>query len=108
MVAVKNSDVDRFIARPDPARPVILLFGPAGLVHERTETLIAAVDDPHDPFALARIDGDAGRRAGAAGGRGPYRRCSAAAARWGVESRQAHFTASVGVLAAPPGATAAS
>jgi DNA polymerase III subunit delta len=61
MVAVKNADVDRFVARPDPARPVILVFGPdQGLVHERTEALIAAaVEDPHDPFALARIDGDA-------------------------------------------------
>ena len=61
MVAVKNADVDRFVARPDPARPVVLVFGPdQGLVHERTETLIAAaVEDPHDPFALARIDGDA-------------------------------------------------
>src|SRR5260370_40062749 len=61
MVAVKNADVDRFIARSDPAYPIILVFGPdAGLVHERTETLIAAaVEDPRDPFALARIDGDA-------------------------------------------------
>jgi DNA polymerase III subunit delta len=60
MVAVKNADVDRFIARPDPARPIILVFGPdSGLVHERTEALIAAaVEDPRDPFALARIDGD--------------------------------------------------
>jgi DNA polymerase-3 subunit delta len=61
MVAVKNADVDRFIARPDPARPIILVFGPdAGLVHERAEALIvAAVEDPRDPFALARIEGDA-------------------------------------------------
>ena len=38
----------------------MLVFGPdAGLVHERAEALIAAaVDDPRDPFALARIDGD--------------------------------------------------
>jgi len=61
MVAVKNADVDRFVANSDPACPIILVFGPdSGLVHERTKTLIAAaVDDPHDPFALARIDGDA-------------------------------------------------
>jgi DNA polymerase-3 subunit delta len=61
MVAVKNADVDRFIARPDPARPILLVYGPdTGLVHERTEALIAsAVDDTRDPFALARIEGDA-------------------------------------------------
>jgi DNA polymerase III subunit delta len=61
MVAVKNPDVDRFIARPDPARPVILVYGPdTGLVRERADALIAgAVDDPRDPFALARIEGDA-------------------------------------------------
>ncbi len=60
MVAVKNANVDRYVARPDPARPIILVFGPdAGLVHERAEALIAsAVDDPRDPFSLARIDGD--------------------------------------------------
>jgi DNA polymerase-3 subunit delta len=38
----------------------VLVFGPdAGLVRERTEALIrAAVDDPSDPFSLARLDGD--------------------------------------------------
>jgi DNA polymerase-3 subunit delta len=60
MVAVKGSDGDAFVARPDPARPVILVFGPdAGLVRERADLLIrAAVDDPADPFLLARIEGD--------------------------------------------------
>jgi len=39
----------------------VLVFGPdAGLVRERVEALIkSAVDDVADPFALARIDGDA-------------------------------------------------
>jgi DNA polymerase-3 subunit delta len=61
MVAIKAADVDRFIARPDPIRPIVLVFGPdQGLVRERTESLIAAaVEDPRDPFALARIEGDA-------------------------------------------------
>jgi DNA polymerase-3 subunit delta len=61
MVAVKNADVDRTIARPDPARPIFLVYGPdAGLVRERSEALItSAVDDLRDPFALARIEGDA-------------------------------------------------
>src|SRR5262249_45900873 len=60
MVALKSADIDRFAARPDPARPVVLVFGPdAGLVRERTQALIrASVDDPQDPFQLARLDGD--------------------------------------------------
>ena len=61
MVAIKGHEVDRFVARPDPGKPIILVFGPdAGLVHERADALIrSAVEDPRDPFALARIDGDA-------------------------------------------------
>jgi DNA polymerase-3 subunit delta len=61
MVALKASDIESFIARPDPRRPIVLVFGPdAGLVRERVDALIkSAVDDPADPFALARIDGDA-------------------------------------------------
>ena len=60
MVAVKAADVDAFVARPDPARPVVLVFGPdAGLVSERVNALIkASVDDPNDPFALARLEGE--------------------------------------------------
>src|SRR5258708_3820679 len=60
MTALKAAQVDAFVARPDPARPVVLVFGPdAGLVRERAEALIhSAVDDPRDPFALARLSGD--------------------------------------------------
>jgi DNA polymerase-3 subunit delta len=60
MVALKGPDIDSFVARPDPARPVALVFGPdAGLVRERAEALVrASVDDPKDPFQLARLDGD--------------------------------------------------
>jgi DNA polymerase-3 subunit delta len=60
MVAVKAADVDAFIARADPARPVVLVFGPdAGLVSERVNALVqASVDDVNDPFALARLEGD--------------------------------------------------
>ena len=60
MTAVKAADVDAFIARPDPKRPVVLVFGPdAGLVSERVNALVkASVDDPNDPFALARLEGD--------------------------------------------------
>jgi DNA polymerase-3 subunit delta len=61
MVALKNTEVDSFVARPNPARPIVLVFGPdAGLVRERTEKIIqASVDDPRDPFALVRLEGDA-------------------------------------------------
>jgi DNA polymerase-3 subunit delta len=60
MVALKASDIDKFMARPDPARPIVLVFGPdAGLVRERAEALIrVSIDDPKDPFQLARLDGD--------------------------------------------------
>jgi DNA polymerase III subunit delta len=60
MVAIKNADVDAFVARPDPGKPVVLVFGPdAGLVSERVNALIkSSVDDPNDPFALARIEGE--------------------------------------------------
>ena len=60
MVAIKAADVDAFVARPDSARSVVLVFGPdAGLVSERVNALLAAsVDDTNDPFALARLEGD--------------------------------------------------
>jgi DNA polymerase III subunit delta len=60
MVAVKAADVDAFVARPDPARRVVLVFGPdAGLIGERVRAVLAAsVDDMSDPFALARLNGE--------------------------------------------------
>lgn len=60
MVAIKAADVDAFLARPDPARPIVLVFGPdAGLVSERVNAIVkASVDDPNDPFTLARLDGE--------------------------------------------------
>jgi DNA polymerase-3 subunit delta len=61
MVALKTSDIDAFVAKPSPAQPVVLVFGPdAGLVHERAEKIIqASVEDVRDPFALVRLEGDA-------------------------------------------------
>src|SRR5258707_4372447 len=58
MVALKGSDIDKFLAHPQ--RPIVLVFGPdAGLVRERAEALVRmSVDDPNDPFSLARLEGD--------------------------------------------------
>lgn len=60
MVALRGKDATSFLTRPDPGRPIVLLYGPdAGLVRERADALIAAsLDDPKDPFALVRLDGD--------------------------------------------------
>jgi DNA polymerase-3 subunit delta len=60
MVALRGREIDSFLARPDPSRPIILLYGPdAGLVRERADALLAsAVDDPDDPFSLVRLEGD--------------------------------------------------
>src|SRR6202007_988374 len=60
MVALKPSEADAFVARPDPRRPVVLVFGPdAGLVSERVHALIqGAGDDRDEPFARARLEGD--------------------------------------------------
>jgi DNA polymerase-3 subunit delta len=60
MVALRGKEIDSYLARPDPGRPIILLYGPdAGLVRERADALMAsAVEDPNDPFSLVRLDGD--------------------------------------------------
>ena len=60
MVAIKNSEADAFVARPDAARPIVLLYGPdAGLVRERAERIIrGSVEDVNDPFALVHLEGD--------------------------------------------------
>jgi DNA polymerase-3 subunit delta len=60
VVALRGKEIDAFLTRPDPGRPIILLYGPdAGLVRERAEALLAsAVDDLNDPFSLVRLDGD--------------------------------------------------
>lgn len=60
MTALKAQDVERFLARPDAARPVVLVFGPdSGLVSERSEAIVrASLDEAHDPMALTKLAGD--------------------------------------------------
>src|SRR3569833_509096 len=60
MVALRGKEIDSFLARPDPARPIILLYGPdAGLVRERAAALIAsAIDNPDETFSMVKHDGD--------------------------------------------------
>ena len=60
MTVLKSAEAERFVAKPDPARPIVLLFGPdIGLLSERAEAIIrASIDDPSDPFALTRLEGD--------------------------------------------------
>src|SRR5215468_332231 len=60
MTVLKAGEIDAFLARPDPGRPITLIFGPdTGLVRERADIIIRkAVDDPQDPFTLARLEGD--------------------------------------------------
>jgi DNA polymerase III subunit delta len=60
MVALKAAEVESFMARPHPDKPIVLVFGPdAGLVSERAASLVrSSVDDPSDPFGLAILEGD--------------------------------------------------
>ena len=61
MTALKSAEIEKFVARPDAGRPVVLIFGAdAGLVRERAEKIIkASVDNLDDPFSLVRLEGDA-------------------------------------------------
>jgi DNA polymerase III subunit delta len=58
MVALKTSEFDAYLAHGK--QPIALIYGPdAGLVRERAQAIIdRAVDDPNDPFAMARLEGD--------------------------------------------------
>jgi DNA polymerase III subunit delta len=60
VVAVKNHEAERFLARPAPHIYLYLVFGTdSGLVSERARKIVAgAIDDPKDPFQLVRINGD--------------------------------------------------
>ena len=60
MVAVQARDVESALSRIDPARPVLLLFGPdLGLVRERAAAYLArAGGNEADPFGIIKLDGD--------------------------------------------------
>lgn len=60
-MTVLRGDIDRFLSRPDPRQPIVLVYGPdTGLVSERAATLLrAAAGDGADPFSIVQLDGDA-------------------------------------------------
>ena len=60
MVAIKNHEVDRYLAKPDPGFRIILLYGPdAGLVSERADLFSSRTNvDQKDPFATMRLNAD--------------------------------------------------
>lgn len=60
MVAIRSQDADAFVARPDPRRCVVLVYGPdLGLVRERVDALLGkAKSGTSDPFSVVTVDGD--------------------------------------------------
>lgn len=60
MVAIKSYEADRFLTRDAGGFSTFLIFGAdGGLVSERVRLLLKGlVDDPTDPFQLARLGGD--------------------------------------------------
>lgn len=68
MTLLRGAEIDRFLSRPDPGRPVVLLFGPdVGAVSERADGLarLLAGDDPHavSRFDESELGGETGRLA---------------------------------------------
>jgi DNA polymerase-3 subunit delta len=60
VAAIPAKDVDGFVARPDPRRPIVLVYGPdLGLVRERVDALLqGAGGNASDPFSTVTIEGD--------------------------------------------------
>ncbi len=61
MTILRTGDIDLFVNRPDPRRPIVLVYGPdIGLVNERANAILRATsDESSNPFAVVPIDGDA-------------------------------------------------
>ena len=59
MAQKKGYEVDSFLARPDPAMGIVLLYGPdRGLVAERAKTFATKTGLPlDDPFSVVKLDG---------------------------------------------------
>ncbi len=59
MVALKASEVPRFLQKPTERAPVVLVFGPdEGLVSERARSIVTASSGGvDDPFSLVRMTG---------------------------------------------------
>jgi DNA polymerase-3 subunit delta len=58
MPEVKGAAAERFVGKPDPKFPIILLHGPdRGRVQMRAQTILKALQGPHpDPMALVELD----------------------------------------------------
>jgi DNA polymerase-3 subunit delta len=61
VTVLRAGDIDRFLSRPDPRKPIVLVYGPdSGLVSERVATIVrAAAGENADPFSIVPLDGDA-------------------------------------------------
>ncbi|TIW38893.1 MAG: DNA polymerase III subunit delta, partial [Mesorhizobium sp.] len=59
MAQKKGYEVDSWLARPDPAMSIVLLYGPdRGLVAERARAFAGKTGLPlDDPFSVVRLDG---------------------------------------------------
>ncbi|PBB38729.1 DNA polymerase III subunit delta [Mesorhizobium sp. WSM3868] len=59
MAQKKGYEVDSWLARPDPAMAIVLLYGPdRGLVAERAKTFASKTGLPlDDPFSVVKLDG---------------------------------------------------
>lgn len=60
MTLLRAAEAEAYLSRPNAKPQIVLICGPdAGLVRERVNAILAkAVDNPTDPFSLARIDAD--------------------------------------------------
>ncbi|RWE04580.1 MAG: DNA polymerase III subunit delta, partial [Mesorhizobium sp.] len=59
MAQKKGYEVDSWLAKPDPAMAIVLLYGPdRGLVAERAKAFAAKTGLPlDDPFSVVKLDG---------------------------------------------------
>lgn len=60
MTAIARGELDRFLEKPDPRKPIVLIYGPdAGLVAERAAQIAArSIGAPIDSFNMLKLDGD--------------------------------------------------